>query len=78
MKIALYVENGLEQVVLTPETDTEKMILSKLHDYRHTYELKHGDFYACMGGWVREADSRWEDRSTMIVLRPKPEKQEAE
>ena len=30
MKIALYIEDGLEQIVLTPEGDTEKAILGKL------------------------------------------------
>lgn len=32
MKIALYIEDGLEQIVLTPETETEKGIIGKMHD----------------------------------------------
>ncbi len=32
MKIALYIKDGLEQIVLTPETETETAILGKLHD----------------------------------------------
>ena len=32
MKIALYIEDGLEQIVLTPQTPTEKAILGKLHE----------------------------------------------
>jgi hypothetical protein len=32
MKIALYIEDGLEQIVLTPETETERGIIGKLSD----------------------------------------------
>ena len=67
MKIALYIEDGLEQIVLTPEGDTEKNILSKLHDGTRKIEIKRGDFYECRGGWVRQAQAG--DNSTMIVLR---------
>lgn len=78
MKIALYIEDGLEQIVLTPESDTEKQILEKLSDASRTMEIKRGSFYSCKGGWVRyrqpwrgiydERDK--DDESTMIVLRP--------
>lgn len=69
MKIALYIEDGLEQIVLTPETDTEKGILGKLHDGRQL-NIVRGQFYECRGGWVRENGGI---DSTMIVLREKPE-----
>jgi hypothetical protein len=83
MKIALYIEDGLEQIVLTPEGDTEKAILGKLSDGSRSLEIKHGSFYACKGGWTRYAESNWtsslygrserkDDESTMIVLRPIP------
>ena len=80
MKIALYIEDGLEQVVFTPESDTEKGILAKLHDASREMSIKRGSFYQCRGGWVRHTfgqigdsfsgyrDS--DDDSTMIVLRP--------
>lgn len=77
MKIALYIEDGLEQIVLTPQSDTEKAILRKLHDGSRTFEMKKGSFYACNGGWTRYRQS-WrgtfdthdrDDESTMIVLR---------
>lgn len=32
MKIALYIDDGVEQIVLTPETETERGIVGKLHD----------------------------------------------
>jgi len=70
MKIALYIEQGLEQIVLTPEGDTEKALLGKLHDGSRELSILRGSFYACAGGWVRHA--RNDDNSTMIVLRPTP------
>lgn len=83
MKIALYIENGLEQIVLTPETKTETNILGKLHDSSRTMELKRGSFYHCQGGWMRHARQSYsdgvmfpsesrDDDSTMIVLTPTP------
>ena len=78
MKIALYIEDGLEQIVLTPETETEKGILGKLHDGTRTLEIHKGEFYACRGGWVRHSPvglahtasgDGGVDRSTIIVLR---------
>lgn len=82
MKVALYIEDGLEQIVLTPETDTEKGIIGKLGDASRTLEIKHGSFYQCNGGWTRFGASyhdggmfgmsaRRDDESTMIVLRRK-------
>lgn len=84
MKIALYIEDGLEQIVLTPESETEKSILAKLHDGSRSFDLKRGSFYACKGGWVRHAAQTYtsglyspsesqDDESTMIVLRPDAE-----
>lgn len=80
MKIALYIEDGLEQIVLTPESDTESSILAKIHDGSRQIELKRGSFYACQGGWTRHATQNFtsgmyseresrDDQSTMIVLR---------
>ena len=80
MKIALYVEDGLEQIVLTPESETEQGILGKLHDGSRDLSIKRGEFYACQGGWTRHRKTYHSpyysdppnDESTMIVLRAKP------
>lgn len=75
MKIALYIEDGLEQIVLTPQSATEKAVLGKLHEGSRNFEIHHGRFYACQGGWVRHGDlTRYdqEDDSSIIVLRPTP------
>ena len=74
MKIALYIEEGLEQIVLTPETDTEKGILRKLHDDDRTLSVYAGSFYVCQGGWTRFEHHPGfvkDDQSTMIVLHKK-------
>lgn len=80
MKIALYIEDGLEQIVLTPESETEKGILGKIHDGSRQMELRRGSFFKCQGGWVRYSQP-WrgtydradkDDESTLIVLRPAP------
>lgn len=83
MKIALYIEDGLEQIVLTPQSETEKAILGKLSDGSRELSIHHGSFFECRGGWQRYAPSymtdgvyfpseRQSDESTMIVLRPMP------
>jgi hypothetical protein len=87
MKIALYIEDGLEQIVLTPESDTEKGILGKLHDGSRSLNIHRGSFYNCQGGYARYTPY-WEsfsyggnsggDESTMIVLRPVPKSSEPE
>lgn len=84
MKIALYIEEGREQIVLTPESKTEYALLDRIHDDSRTVSLRRGAFYACQGGWTRHAPSGYgrtafrpqdDDVSTMIVLDPKePEK----
>jgi hypothetical protein len=81
MKIALYIEDGLEQIILTPETKTERSLLQKLHDDDRELQICRGAFYETRGGWVRQGptgsglydppDSK--DESTMIVLRKRAE-----
>ena len=75
MRDALYLQDGLEQIVLTPESDTEKSILGKLHDGDRVLSIKRGSFFKCQGGWMRHGiHSRGmygndeNDDSTMLVL----------
>lgn len=80
MKIALYIEDGLEQIVLTPETETEEGIVKKLHDGSRELSIKSGEFYGCAGGWTRHKKQYQSpyysdtpnDESTIIVLKRKP------
>ena len=77
MKIALYIEDGYEQIVLTPETETEKSIAGKLLDATRQLTIRRGAFYHCQGGWLRHKDihGTWNnqgkapaDESVMLVL----------
>lgn len=77
MKIALYIEDGLEQIVLTPETKTEEGIVGKLHDDNRELSIKRGSFYPCKGGWTRHREQYQslygeaeDDDSTILVLTP--------
>lgn len=75
MKIALYIEEGLEQIVLTPESKTEEGILGKLHDGSRELSVHHNSFFRTVGGFVRQGEDR---RSTMIVLREPRDRDGAE
>lgn len=66
MKIALYIEDGLEQITLTPQSDVEKGLVFKLVDHQRAIEAHRGSFYNCRGGWVRQGPG---DDSVMLVLR---------
>lgn len=78
MKIALYIEDGLEQIVLTPQSETEKAILGKLSDGSRELGIKRGSFFKVQGGWTRYAQpfrgvydrTDQDDESTMIILTP--------
>jgi hypothetical protein len=86
MKIALYIEDGVEQIVLTPQTDYEKKMLALLHDQTRVVEIKDGSCYECNGGYVRHGyvggsyydSTRNADNSTMLVLRRKVEEEATE
>lgn len=84
MKIALYIEDGLEQIVLTPETKTESSILQKMSDAvkseQRQMSIHRGSFYGCQGGWMRHRQQYGnlygrndDDESTIIVLENRPQ-----
>jgi hypothetical protein len=66
MKIAFFMEEGLEQIVLTPESKYERDMLGKLHDGTRVLSIVRGRFFENMAGFVRR-DSTGD--STMLVLR---------
>jgi len=53
MKTAIYIADGVLQVVLTPEAEQEKAILN-LVKKKNIVTLYRGSFYECQGGWVRQ------------------------
>ena len=56
MKTAIYIEDGVVQLVITPESDFEKNALSTIQDKPLDVKVFSGSFYDCRGGWVRQAD----------------------
>lgn len=78
MRIALYIEDGLDQIVLTPQTEAEKQILARLSEGGRDLTICRGEFYANRAGFVRQRapdmffdGPRGGDESTIIVLRQK-------
>lgn len=81
MKFAFVLTDGLEQFVLTPETDTEKKLVAALTEKSADREMSihRGGFYECRGGWFRErrryreiysGSNLEDDDSAIICLRP--------
>jgi hypothetical protein len=68
MKIALYIEDGLEQIVLTPTSDSEKCILAKMHETPRELHVTRGEFYKNFAGFWRQGNTS-NPSSTIIVLR---------
>ena len=55
MKTAIYIEDGVVQVVITPETEFEKSALRPFGvDQAIPAKILRGAFYDCRGGWVRQ------------------------
>jgi len=55
MKTAIYIENGIVQLVLTPENEWEKNALRSFEGGIPKAQIFAGSFYDCRGGWARQA-----------------------
>jgi len=53
MKTAIYIENGVTQLVLTPENDWEKQVIGCIEEGGQSVKITRGSFYECRGGWNR-------------------------
>ena len=71
MKIALYIEDGLEQITLTPETPFERQLLPKLYDGDRMVSVKTGNFYHCQGGYARHGDHHSPTSVMLVLTKPK-------
>lgn len=60
MKTAIYIEDGRTQLVLTPENDIDRKVLTSIEELKNI-KVYRGSFYACQGGW-----SRWEKKYTNL------------
>ena len=87
MKCSVVLSDGVKRVMLTPESENEKMALSMIGvDDDITVERKEGNFFdsnrpqgysvsMCQGGYLRAFEST---ESLMLVLRDKKPEQEPE
>jgi len=55
MKTAIYIEDGVVQLVITPESDFEKDSLKSFRDKPLDAQIFSGTFYDCRGGWTRQS-----------------------
>ena len=55
MKTAIYIEDGVVQLVITPENSFEKDALSSFGDKSFDTRIFEGTFYDCRGGWTRQS-----------------------
>lgn len=56
MKTAIYIEDGVVQLVITPESEFEKNAIKSFGDKPLEAKIFTGTFYDCRGGWVRQQD----------------------
>ena len=85
MKTSIYIEDGVHQVVLTPETEFEKAALFGFVDESLKAEAFRGSFYDCRGGWVRQTSQRYqthggygESEPESLILRVEAQSREPE
>ena len=78
MKTAIYIEDGIVQLVITPQNEFEKNALSTFENRELEAELFSGSFYDCRGGWVRQQEHhlpvglrRDTDRSLILKINKK-------
>lgn len=73
MKTAIYIEDGVVQLVITPESEFEKNAISTFEQKPLEAEIHSGSFYKCVGGWNRHSND--EDKSIMLrIVKPKENK----
>jgi len=56
MKVAIYIEDGVQQLVLTPQSKYEKNLLEMLRNKKVIAKYFIGSFYECKGGWYRQGE----------------------
>ncbi len=54
MRTSIWIENGMTQLVLTPENDWEKNVTGTIATGQLNSSIYKGCFYECAGGWVRQ------------------------
>lgn len=74
MKTAIYIEDGVVQLVLTPEGDFENNALRSFENQPTRTQIKVGQFYKCQGGWNRHQDMEMtgygkDERDRSLIIR---------
>lgn len=54
MKTAIFIKDGMLQLVLTPENEWEKSVIKVVDSDTKKISILRGSFYECQGGWIRE------------------------
>ena len=57
MKTAIYIEDGVVQLVITPQSEFEKNALRSFGQSPMTAKVMSGSFYDCKGGWIRQKET---------------------
>lgn len=73
MKTAIYIQDGLMQLVLTPDTEFERATVRAFSDKPMEVKVMAGSFYNCQGGWVRHDlhdHAERDDRSLILRVMP--------
>jgi len=81
MKTAIYIEDGVVQLVLTPENEFEKNAMRSFENKEISTKIFTGTFYDCRGGWTRQTTTYphspygndKEDRSLIVRVTSKAE-----
>ncbi|MBY4730755.1 hypothetical protein K6V90_09445 [Cupriavidus pauculus] len=54
MKTAIYIEDGVVQLVLTPQSEFERSAIGSFSKKTLGVQIFNGEFYDCRGGWARQ------------------------
>lgn len=81
MKTSIYIEDGVVQLVITPESEFEKNAVNSFSDKPLDVKIFSGTFYDCRGGWTRQSEfytngfgiERSDDKSVILRVSSKPE-----
>lgn len=68
MKTAIYIEDGVVQLVLTPQNEFETNALRSFDGDKLNVVIKTGQFYDCRGGWTRHSNSMQVDECDRSLI----------
>lgn len=69
MKVAIYLADGVEQIILTPERPMERVMLDRLFEAPRNIRHIRGDFEMTGDGYARKAGT---NNSLIFVVEPTP------